>query len=293
MPLPYPASIGTTNDGVLLRGEPLEEKGLGFVRARRGEDTRWGTPKLLGAIRRAAAAVATTFPGTEPLRVGDLSSPGGGQHERHRSHRTGRDVDLLFYITDAGGRSARARGWLAFDRFGAAAETRLPGDREGDGELFFFDDARNWHLIRTLLLDDAAQVQWIFVSAGLKARLLRYAVTHETSREAIFRASWVLLQPRRASAHRDHFHVRVFCGEDQQALGCRDRGPIWPWVRRSAEKPAGEPEPLDDAAWVRALLDDPADPTLVEGESAPSGPLSFSDFRGAACGSKGYTAARS
>lgn len=269
LPLPDTVSVGTSSDGLLLHGESLEDEGPGFVRARPGEETRWATPKLLLALRRSAAAVAEFFPGTAPLRIGDLSLPGGGRHQRHRSHRTGRDADLLFYITDASGRSARARGWLAFDRFGAAAESRLPGGRKGDGELFFFDDARNWHLVRTLLLDDEAQVQWIFISAGLKARLLRYAIAHEPSREAIFRASWVLQQPRRSSAHRDHFHVRVFCGEKQRALGCDDRGPVWPWLRHETEKPAGDPELLDDEALVRALLDDSEEMAQAPSDAAP------------------------
>lgn len=61
---------------------------------------------------------------------GDLSSPHGGRHDRHGSHRAGRDADVIFYATDAAGTPTRGRGWLAYDRFGAAREP-LEGGRPG------------------------------------------------------------------------------------------------------------------------------------------------------------------
>ncbi|UJR80168.1 penicillin-insensitive murein endopeptidase [Sandaracinus amylolyticus] len=257
VPAPREAtSIGTTSSGFLAHGVALPERGPGFVRARPGEDTRWGTPGLVGALQRAFASVAVTFPGSVPARVGDLSAPGGGRHTRHRSHRTGRDVDVIFYLTDDGGRATSPRGWLAFGRYGHAIE-------ESSGDLFFFDDARNWHFVRTLLLDPEADVQWIFVSRGLKTRLLEYALAHETSAEALVRAAYVLQQPERAAPHDDHFHVRVFCSEQDRASGCRDVGPRWPWLRPEVEAIAGrDGAGLDDASLLAALLDgdDPAAP---------------------------------
>lgn len=263
---PGAVSLGFTNRGVLLEGVELPDQGVGFVRARPGESTRFGTPTLVASLERAAAGVDRAFVDSAPLRVGDLSAPQGGRHGRHRSHRTGRDVDLIFYITDAEGASTRGRGWLAFDRFGVAREDPTRGARSSD--VFFFDDARNWHLVRTLLLDDAARVQWIFCSRGVKARLLRYAAAHEPSREALFRAAWVLQQPSRGAPHHDHFHVRVACGAEQRALGCRDRGPIWPWLRPDAVKPAeAAPQGLSDDVLVRLLLEDPA----IDGTLAANG----------------------
>lgn len=255
VPLPDRAtSIGTTSSGVLANGVALPERGTGFTRARPGDETRYGTPALVAALERALASVDGAFAGTAPTRVGDLSSPGGGRHTRHRSHRTGRDVDVLFFLTDATGRSVPPRGWLAFSRFGHAFEDR-------SGALFFFDDARNWHFVRTLLLDREAAVQWIFVSRGLKSRLLEYALAHEREPEALVRAAYVLQQPERAAPHDDHFHVRVFCTPEDRASGCRDVGPRWPWLRPDVEVVAGaEGSGLDDASLVAALLDgdDPA-----------------------------------
>jgi penicillin-insensitive murein endopeptidase len=151
----------------------------------------------------------------------------------------------------------RGRGWLGFDRFGAARETTAPDGTTPSNELFFYDDARNWHFVRTLLLDDEARVQWIFCSRGIKSRLLAYAIANEPDPRAIVRASWVLHQPSRGHPHHDHFHVRVGCTPEEMAHGCLSSGPIWPWQRGEGEKPAvGEPTPLDDDALVEALLGD-------------------------------------
>ena len=249
-----PRSVGSASKGVLRRGVPLPEQGPGFVRARPGESTRYGTPTLVAALTRAAASVQKAYPGTAPLRVGDLSGPGGGRHPRHGSHRTGRDADVIFYLSDEFGRSVRGRGWLAFDRHGVALDTTgLLGAPANS--LFVFDDARNWHFVRTLLADEEAAVQWIFCSKGIKARLLRYAVALQEDPEIIFRASWVLHQPARANPHADHFHIRVACSPEDRLLGCFNGAPVWPWIRKQAGKPADAAPPLDDEALLGMFLD--------------------------------------
>lgn len=271
-----PLSWGGTSDGVLRGGVRLADSGAGFVRARPGEETRFGTPELVRAIERAAAAVVATYPGTAPLRVGDLSYPMGGQHPRHRSHRTGRDVDVVFYVTDAAGRSQRGRGWLAFDRFGVAREAAVPEGGTASNDLFFFDDARNWAFVRALIADPQSNVQWIFCSRGLKARLLAYAAVHETDPEVLFRASWVLHQPSRGRPHNDHFHIRIACTPEQRVQGCQDAEPIWPWLRKDLEKPdvAVAASTLTDDALVYALMSEdgriaPTDDTRIASRTDP------------------------
>lgn len=243
-------SHGDSADGWLQNGVRLPDEGVGYVRARPGESTRYGTQRLVEALVRAAASVEETFPGTPPLRVGDLSAPLGGRHHRHRSHRSGRDMDLIFYARDIMGRPVRGRGWVAYDRFGVGVEPEEHG-----GKTILFDTERNWHLIRTMLLDEEAQVQWIFASRGVKALLLRYAARHEPNPEALFRAAWAVHQPTRGNPHADHFHVRVACGPLQQAIGCRDRGPLWSWWRDTADK-RDRYAPLDDSGLLASLLRD-------------------------------------
>jgi len=116
---------------------------------------------------------------------------------------------------------------MRFDAFGLSM---LPGGS------FAFDEARNWHLVRTLIMDDAARVKWLFCSNELKARLLRYAARHEPSPQAVLRATWVLHQPSRGEPHDDHFHLRVGCSATERGLGCIEEAPHWPWLTDSARK---------------------------------------------------------
>src|SRR5688572_13818586 len=86
-PLPQGVtSLGSANRGALLAGQELPLAGPGFERAMPGDDTRYAVPLLLSALSRAARSVSDTYPGTRPLRVGDLSARWGGNHSRHGSH---------------------------------------------------------------------------------------------------------------------------------------------------------------------------------------------------------------
>ena len=120
--------------------------------------------------------------------------------------------------------------WLPFDRYGLSVDQR---------RVVAFDEARNWHLVRTLVLDDEARVKWLFCSNHVKARLLRYAARHEPSAKAVARATWVLHQPGRGDPHADHFHLRVGCGPVERKLGCSEQAPHWPWLSDPASK--GDP----------------------------------------------------
>lgn len=263
-PLPIGAeSVGLANRGSLLAAVELPVRGQGFQRARVGEGTSFGTRKLVELLKRSAAAVARAYPGTAPLYIGDLSSRHGGQHSRHGSHRTGRDVDVLFYLSDSRGRSIRGSGFYAFDERGVGYVSNPAAPVRG---VAFFDAARNWALVRAMLLDDEAPVQWIFCANGIKARLLAYAREHETETRVLYWASQVLHEPSSGNPHRDHFHIRVACSGEERTRGCEDNGPIWPWLRNAHEKPEVVGPGVDDATLLRALLrDEESDrPKLVQ-----------------------------
>ena len=240
--VPEGRSVEYTNSGHLRGASRLEDRGPGYRRARPGEATAFGTPAMVGLVERSAALVAREYPGTIPLVVGDLSYERGGAHPRHGSHRSGRDVDVIFYAVDAEGRPVPGRGWTAYDRSGAPLRGR------DTGASVFFDDARNWRFVQALVMDESAPVQWIFVSRGLKARLLRHAIAVGAPAEAIARASLVLQQPQSSSPHDDHFHVRIYCDPAEGSLGCRDRAPHWPWHRRTLRESRGANEHLTHAA---------------------------------------------
>jgi penicillin-insensitive murein endopeptidase len=248
-----PASVGYANGGYLLSGAPLPESGPGFLRAKTGEDTRWAAPVLRDLIERVALQVARELPGGAPLIVGDISARHGGLHSRHGSHQTGRDVDVLFYLTDVDGRPRRGSGFYAFDELGASV---IANKTAPSGAVALFDTPRNWAFVRALLLDDEAPAQWIFCADGIKARLLAYALRYERDPRALLRAAYVLHQPSYGNPHRDHFHVRIACTGRERALGCQDAGPNWPWTRNDHEKPERTGSD-DDATLLHALLDPP------------------------------------
>jgi hypothetical protein len=51
-------------------------------------------------------------------------------------------------------------------------------------------------------------------------------------------------------------HVRIVCGTEQRMLGCVDRDPEWPWLRRAFERPPEAAEREDDASVIRWLMDE-------------------------------------
>lgn len=220
-------SIGTTSSGLLADPDHLEARGQSFRYYRAG-DRRYGTAELVGLVRRVADKVAAAHPGSV-LLVGDLSGPRGGFISEHGSHRSGRDVDLAFYLTDPAGRPRSGTPLVRIDRLGVAVRER---------RAVRFDSARNWLAVEALLGDEQARVQWIFVSRGLKALLLDWALAHDRDTETIRRAADVLHQPTDGLAHDDHFHVRIYCPRSANGRLCRDRGPVWPWIQREAAAPA-------------------------------------------------------
>src|SRR5690349_12544640 len=119
-------SVGLPNLGYLRGGTALPTRGTGYVLARPTDPTRFGNATLLGALERAFASVQARFPGTPPMRVGDLAYRAGGKHARHGSHRNGRDADVIFHAVDAAGVPVQGSGFLAYDRFGVARAPSSP-----------------------------------------------------------------------------------------------------------------------------------------------------------------------
>ena len=215
-------SIGVPHNGVLTVSAELPEHGAGYVRFRPHAPVYHGLPRLVGAILRAAASVEQAFPGGVPLVVGDLSAQTGGKIPRHNSHRSGRDVDFLFFITTPTGIPIRNPGFLAL---GADGFVELP-----DGSYGLLDVAREWHFLKTLLTDAEANVQFLFMSRELEARLIQYALAKESDLALIWHAQTVMLQPGDSLPHGDHVHMRIACRADESVTGCSGGGPHWPWL---------------------------------------------------------------
>lgn len=194
-------SVGSPTAGHLVGGSRLPDSPhLRVVPAYAGGEVRWGLGSLVGMIDRAGARVRRAYPDAV-LSVGHLSRHGGGEVDRHASHESGRDADIGFYVRNAQGKSILSDRFVAFRGDGSAPT--WPGA--------FFDDARNWALVKALLTDPQARVTHLFVATPLKARLLAYAAKSGASLELRHRASLAMLQPRGSLPHDDHFHVRIAC----------------------------------------------------------------------------------
>ncbi len=199
--LRFGRSIGSPTEGHLLGGAHIEETSyLRVVPAYEGSGARWGLEPLVQLIDRAARQVRRQFP-EAITSVGDLSNEGGGEIERHRSHESGRDADLAFFVRSASGQQLTAPHFVPFRGDGTALG--WPGAR--------FDDAKNWTLVAALVGNPEAHVTHIFVAAPLRARLLAYAERVGAPASLRIRAAELLQQPRGALPHDDHFHVRIGC----------------------------------------------------------------------------------
>lgn len=246
-------SVGTTSIGALRDGTTLPFHGEGYYVPRRWRERRrnYGTDELVQLLVRASRRVKRRHR-KATLGVADLSPRGGGPTPEHKSHRSGRDVDLLFYQLDHDtGKPVRPEAMLPFDKDGepisaeepasapaggdasaAAGAARVepstdgtapaPAEEEQAEERRRFDVERNWTLVRALVTDPLVSVQWIFIDRDLRALLLRHARRRKVPEHIIARAATVL---RHARAHADHLHVRVFCSPSDRVHGCIDIGP--------------------------------------------------------------------
>jgi penicillin-insensitive murein endopeptidase len=217
-------SRGFINDGKLVNGARLPARGEGYLIPptwqQRGNN--FGTDELVSGVVRVARRVHAEF-ADATLYVADLSPLRGGRTVWHKSHQTGRDVDLIFYARDADGRPARAPATMI--RYGADGKAL-------GGSGLVFDVERNWALVRALLEDPGIEVQHLFVSSPLRQMLLDHAVAVGAEGTLVERAAEVLSQPAHALAHDDHLHVRIYCPASDRGLGCRERGPLR-WFKKT------------------------------------------------------------
>mgnify|MGYP002885647792 CR=1 FL=1 len=221
-PIAHSASEGTAQEGRLVDGfeVPLEGPHHRFLGRTAKRGTQYTTLEVAALLWRSARHVAKSSPGP-PLLIGDCSLKHGGPVDRHRSHRSGRDVDLLFYVMTAEGAPRESPGFEPFDAKGRCV-------RDGCG--LQLDLKRNWSLIRTLVASRRPAVQYIFVSNPIKGLLLDWAQGRGEHPEIVRRARLIMRQPSDSAPHDDHMHVRTFCSSSDLAKGCVDGGNRWRWV---------------------------------------------------------------
>jgi penicillin-insensitive murein endopeptidase len=242
-------SIGMPHSGVQTDAVELPQRGEGFVRFRPNSPTHWGNPRLVTAIQEVARTMVEKIPETAPLVVGDLSGKYGGKIPRHNSHRTGRDVDFLFYMTTPAGAPIRTPGFIPVGNDGLA---------EIGTDYFRLDVERQWLFFKELLTSPTVEVQWLFISRDLEALIIDYALARETDLDLVWQAETVMLQPGDSAPHDDHVHLRIACRADEAVYGCEGGGPRWEW-----QTPLPRIEtPLSDLL-VQIAKEDPYEPQVL------------------------------
>jgi penicillin-insensitive murein endopeptidase len=244
-------SIGLPHQGSLTDGVALPDRGDGFVRFRK-DSVKWGNPRLVSTITHAARLVRERMPGGAPLLVGDLSEPHGGQHVRHRSHRTGRDVDLTYFVTTPDGRPVPSPGFVKIGPDGL-------GKPEGGSRWLRLDVRRTWELVKALVEAPDSNVQWIFCARWIEALIAEWALARGEDPELVWHAEVVMKQPGDAAPHDDHFHVRLACTPEEAVAGC-DGGPRWAWHPALPR--------LHGTGWLASILEEEGPPRAVAHGSA-------------------------
>jgi penicillin-insensitive murein endopeptidase len=220
-------SYGRPNRGKLIDGVKLPDSGPGYVTPPtwKVRGNRYGTNEMVRLIKGVAKRMRRKSRDAR-LVVADLSGPRGGEkHAFHRSHQSGRDVDLIYYQRDAEGKAIESDVMRVFD-----ADLHAK-----DGSGITLDVPRTWALVRELLTADEAYVQYIFMYRPIAEKLIAYATRIKEPDLVIARATKALKQPGDSALHNDHMHVRVYCAETDRSFGCVDIGPLELLAERETE----------------------------------------------------------
>jgi penicillin-insensitive murein endopeptidase len=210
-----PHAIGSYAAGCVQGAISMPSEGPGFQLMRRYRRRFFGHPVLVRYLQELGAAAAQR--GLGELLIGDLGQARGGPTPTgHRSHQTGLDVDIWF--------------WLPGDTMALTVAERetvdAPSMLTADGRAL---DKRQW---------SQRQADMLRLAGGFDvvARIFVNPVIKKTLCEQVPGAPW-LQKLRPWWGHDDHFHVRLRCPAGE--YGCQDQDPL----------PAGDGCGADLAWW--------------------------------------------
>lgn len=190
-------SSGSPARGRLLHGLQLPENPALYKL--RNPDNSWGSSHTIEQLQRAIARFRQDSGFARELVIEDMSLHYGGRFQPHRSHRSGRDVDVELPLKP-----------------GIAAGT-VPT------EARMVDWGATWSLVKALI--ETGQVRYIFLTRSRQKDLYEAAVRAGASEEELTaylqyphseRTTFV----RHAHGHTKHMHVRFACAEYEAQ--CRD-----------------------------------------------------------------------
>mgnify|MGYP001498731035 CR=1 FL=1 len=200
-------SVGAPNQGHLEHGAPFIEGEAWILREYRPRS--WATRHVVTELAAQLHAFALDHPDAQPVKLGEFSQRGGGKIKPHRSHRSGRDVDMGYVMLE-----------------------RPEGHKHTLATRATLDAAATWSLVQRLR--DSGQVEAIFVSASVQEQLVPHAMG--TIDAAELSAVFSVLAPdfraeksaflRDVPGHAAHMHIRFACtdGDESCRIAQRRRG---------------------------------------------------------------------
>jgi LysM repeat protein len=176
-------SVGSPNSGRLINGVRPPPSSLYHLV---DPEHAWATQETVDSLRRALEAVARRHPDTPVLDVGHLSARSGGPLRPHRSHQSGRDVDLGLYYSHP--------------------NTRWYTPSDGDN----LDVARTWTLLKTLA--GSTDIEMVLLDINLQKRIESFAISteHDTAWVHLLFHGEGVRPPllRHSPGHATHLHLR-------------------------------------------------------------------------------------
>lgn len=199
VPASVSASVGAPNRGRLLEAEPMPPHPGYYVR---DPSRSFGTLETVLWMQDAVQEVLDRHPRSPRIRVHDVSLREGGFMNGHRSHQSGRDVDISLYQRRCTDRLCPMRN--------------LQPDE--------LDVERTFTLLEHWLKND--RLEAVFLDYSLQAPLYEEGRRRGYSRAQLSRwfqyphgPAYPLGVVRHYPRHRDHAHVRFACPDTDDA--CR------------------------------------------------------------------------
>jgi len=182
-------SVGTPSSGKLVNGEKLPV-GPGYII--RSPEYAFATNETITHLVNCIADVHRTFPGTHDSVIGHLSKKFGGKFRPHKSHASGRDVDMGYYLKG-----------MKPNKFIKITQAN-------------FDVEKSMHLIQCLV--DTQELEYVFVSYYIQK--IMYAHMQNKGKEEPFLSKLIQYPKpvekrvaiiRHDKGHDDHMHIRFQC----------------------------------------------------------------------------------
>jgi LysM repeat protein len=149
----------------------------------------WGTYLTVTRLIEVLSKHHRKYPRKPPLRVDDISKKGGGRLPPHKSHRSGRDVDIRFPL-------------------------KIKNDKYVKAQPSTLDVKRTWDLIQSFI--ETNDVVYVFVDYKLQKVLYAYAREKRRLKKKLLKEWFQYPRPKRAMkgiirhepGHDTHLHVR-------------------------------------------------------------------------------------